>query len=247
MNTLVGVVLSTSAKDYCIDKFTEMAKVVFADVDVIFAVDHQGRVPFEEICVPELSSGPCHWATWSVYWGKKALGEYAMDHGYDRLVWQGIDCFYETKEEFNRLLIHQEALRADIFGAVVAGRNREDYPVCRQYNYNHVEGRWKIHEAEELPPEWFDGQLKVCPGYIGSDATVISSRALHTVTMDGYQHWHEHQKGFGPEEYFMWSAIARHNMFPVVHTGIRPWHAHETGRTVRYPDGICDLNDLHWN
>lgn len=245
MKTLVGVVLANDSKNYCIDKFIEMSRVVFTDVDVVFAVDRQGRVPFEEIYVSQLNQAAAFWATWCVYWGKGALKDYALDHGYDRLVWQGIDCFYEDKAQFDTLLDGQAEHKADIFGALVAGRNREDYPVCRYYVFSTTEQRWTKAQLE-FDAQWFDGNAKPCPGYIGSDATVLSARALRTVTMDGYHHWHELQRGLGPEEYWMWSAISRHNLIPQVHTGIRPWHAHETGRTVRYPDGVTDLSSLSW-
>lgn len=247
-----GVVLAGHSKDYAIPKFREMLNAWFKqEIRVVFVVDEyrQEFADYEQIdCQAMAGSG---WCTDIVHHGKEelknwVLAQNAKDLGsFDALVWQGIDCFYARESDIHKIITNSE--KHDIFGALVAGRDKEHYPVCREFVYDEDAKRWTTAQRE-LPEVDLrsDKQLSV-NGYIGSDATAISVKALEAISMAGYQPWHERQNKdtplgeLGPEEFFMWQAV-RNNMIPMVDTSIRPHHAHETGRTVRYYGEVCHLD-----
>ena len=130
MKLLVGTIVAGTAKRYVVPKFEEMCDALFPDVDVLAVVDQPGRTRLPELV--DRRVGNTIWATEICYWGKHhALKDYALEHGYDALVWQGVDCLYSTRAEFD-LLVDGLGIRR-VMGALVAGRNRENYPVCRQF------------------------------------------------------------------------------------------------------------------
>jgi hypothetical protein len=252
VRVLVGTVISGIAKGYAVPKFEEMCAALFPDVDVVAVVDHYGQTSLKQVLDDRMSGSV--WATEIVYYGKQTLRRYALDHDYDALVWQGIDCYYQSRADFDRLVKGGE--KHPVIGGLIAGRNRPDYAVCRRFvsdtmeQLDHIEGDW---------PGAFLGVRQV-PGYIGSDATLIRRDALGAVTMTGYQHWHHikdsigdkdaggrpESGALGPEEYWMWSAINRHHIIPAIDARCRPWHAHETGDLARYPNQRGRLEDLSW-
>lgn len=244
----MGVVLAGDTKDYAIPKFLEMMESYYSDLDVVFAVDYSRLdIPFEQIKVPEMRGSL--FATEMVYYGKEALKKYALENDYDRLIWQGIDCYYVLNYDLQILLKYCN--QYDIVGGLVAGRNRENYPVCREF----VKSNGKITTSQqELSHRLLDCRWPTpINGYIGSDATVISRKALEEVSMDGYEHWHLRPNKdkplgeLGPEEWFMYSAIKRNKIIPLCETFVRPYHAHEDGKVVRYPGEVYRLEDLRFD
>lgn len=241
MKPIMGVVLSGHSKDYALPKFLEM--IYSYDIDVVFATDeHRDDLQHnKQIIVPDMHGAI--WATEIVCYGRWAINTFALERDYTHMIWQGVDCYYAQPGDLQKLL--HFANDYDIVGGLIAGRNRADYPVCR--NYVKVFDVY-TEQVSEIDPEILGrGNLLTISGYIGSDATVISRHAMKNVSMDGYVHWHERRDipgAFGPEEYFMWSALQYNEIYPRVHTGVRPWHAHEDGVTVRYPGEVCDLQSL---
>lgn len=240
MKVLLGTIVAGPWKDYAVAKFTEMYNVLLRDVDVLAVVDEPGRTSLPELVVP--ATGGTMWATEIVYYGKAHLRDYALANDYDALIWQGIDCYYDSRTDFDLLV--KGAEDHAIIGGLIAARNRPGYAVCRRFisgttrQADHVEADW---------PQAFQGVRDVA-GYIGSDATLIRRDALETVTMDGYEHWHLNRTPgrLGPEEFFMWSAINRDHIIPAIDARVRPWHAHETGLCARYPNQTRRLEDLGW-
>lgn len=240
MRVLLGTIIAGHSKDYAIPKFEEMCRDLLPDVDVVVVVE-PGVHPTGLPCIADERISGTPWATEIVYYGKQLLGHYALEWGYDALIWQGIDCYYHARRDFDLLVEGGESF--PIVGGLIAGRNLPDYAVCRTFVGDTFEQR---DAAIDLWPK----RTLACRGYIGSDATLIRRDALETVSMAGYQHWHLRKDRdpnvVGPEEYFMWSAINRHHIVPVVDTRVRPWHFHETGLGARYPGETCGLDDLRW-
>lgn len=244
MRVLIGTIVAGEAKAYAVPSFEAMAGALFSGLDVLAVVDRPGRTSLPELVDDRMAGS--HWATEIVSYGKQTLRDHALSHGYDALLWQGIDCFYSGRRELARLLLGAEEYA--ICGALVAGRDREDYPVCRKW----VRDGEHFTRAQRECPEVTDGPpgRHLVAGYIGSDATVIRADALKVVSMDGYEHWHlrsdRDHGALGPEEWFMWSAAERHGIIPCIDTRVRPWHAHETGRCVRYRGQVCEISELSW-
>ncbi len=242
----MGVVLSGHSKDYAIPKFIEMAdKYIVGKCPIIFVVDeYRSDIPYRQIKIKSMQG--TFWCTEIVYHGKEELKRFVVDSAYTHLIWQGIDCYYHSEEDFDRLL--RCAGIWDITGALVAGRNRASYPVCREFVYDN---QGKITTAQREVKQWvldIDTPI-INTGYIGSDATSISKRALEAIDTSGYEHWHLRPNRdtplgeLGPEEWFMYRAIKQGYM-PVVDPGNRPYHAHEDGTVVRYKGLTYRLEEL---
>ena len=245
MRVLLGTIIAGDSKAYAVPKFEAMRERLFPDVDAVAVVDEHGRTSLPQLLDERMAGTP--WATEIVYYGKQTLRSYALRHDYDALVWQGIDCYYNSRADFDLLV--KAARDYPVVGGLIAGRNRPDYAVCRRFVGKTME-QLDHHEADW--PGAFLG-LRVVPGYIGSDATLIRRDALEAVTMDGYQHWHQIKDtctlktgALGPEEYWMWSAINRHQIIPVIDARVRPWHAHEDLTLARFPNQRGRLEDLTW-
>jgi hypothetical protein len=254
---LLGTVVVSNRKDYAVPTFERMCQQFLTEldfdgqVDVLAIVDQAGSSAIKKIpkiCKDEFGT---HFYSGDIcYHGKHLyLREYALEHGYDTLIWQGIDCFYDSRQDFERLL--NLSKKFDYVGAVVAGRGRPDYPVCRIFK---KDGDNITEAQEELPPHILresNAPLQVC-GYIGSDATALSRDALETIKVNGYVPWHQRKKNAETnpldfEEYYTYCCISRYNLIPVVDPTNRPWHAHDNGDTVRYPDGRIRLSELDWD
>jgi hypothetical protein len=264
MKYLMGVVLAGHSKDYMLPKFLEMLEhVVYPDrdVDVCFVVDeyreelrHLHHEPTVwQLSAPEMKNSL--WATEIVYYGKEALRKEALDNGFDALIWQGIDCLYESPESFQRLKKTYEE-HGGMVGALVAGRNRPNYAVCRDFITRADGSPTRQQEdigSEELLTLIEDAIPFKTYGYPGSDATFVSRQLLENVSMDGYEHWHlrpnkDQELGeLGPEEWFTYRMIKTLRHYPLIEPRVRPWHCHETGLSCRFPGETTDLSKLHWN
>jgi hypothetical protein len=255
MKILVGVILSGDSKEYVVSKFFEMAKSVFKEVDVLFITDRwredvelQG---FQQLVVKETNHIFC---TMVVYHGKQALKHYTLENRYDWLVWQGIDCLYRDKDDFNDLTTiacnNWEEFGDTICGALVAGRNRPEYPVCREFVVD--DKGIATPEERELGDQFFEKyanqyEAVTVSGFIGADATFLHSDILRKVTLKGYEHWHERGcQGLGPDEWFMYRAIKDWNQHPTICPNIRPYHVHESCEWARYKGESGRLEDLSW-
>jgi hypothetical protein len=261
---LMGIVLAGHSKDYMLPKFLEMLEhIVYQnkDVDICFVVD-KSREELEkfrftptifQVLAPEMLGSL--WATEIVYHGKERLRNVALEDGYDSVIWQGIDCLYENAESFQRLKRSFEVF-GGMVGGLVAGRNRPDYAVCRDFVYDPGGNPTTTQEEmdyEELHAMVEDQFPFMAHGYPGSDATFVSRELLENVTMKGYEHWHTRPNKdiplgeLGPEEWFVYRMIKDLRSFPLVEPRCRPWHVHETGLSSRYPGQTCDLSALSWN
>lgn len=229
-------------KSYAVPYFKKMVDKCMPNVDFLVAVPFKGAFgesfQFEELVIedPAMESG---WATEIVHCAKGKLVAEAYERGYDAILWQGIDCFYDSREDWEKLM--SLAQDHDFVGAVVAGRNRPDYPVCREFKHTEY-NKFSTEQVEvdEAAAHFYvmEGIARRTHGYIGSDATIISREAFSQISMDGYQHWHLFKDMIphciGPEEFYTYEALSK-GIIPIAHYGVRPWHMHEDRFASRYP------------
>lgn len=241
MKPLVGAVLVGPGKVYAQKLFERHARTVLREFDVLVAVDQLGRTSLKEVQFKP--NDPGVFATTIVEHGKEALRQHALQNNFDALVWQGFDMFYRNRYDFEQLL---KACTPDrpVVSALQAGRNRPDYPVCREFIPVETGKGMLTTVQRELPPTLLHdalraGKIVKVRGYPGSDATVIRREVLETVSMEGYEPWvarrRHDEHALGPEEFWCWSAITRNAIVPRLHTGVRPYHLHEDGYAARYP------------
>lgn len=243
MNILIGVPFSGTQKNYCIEPFTRMANAVYHDCDVLFVVDEPGKSQgFDEVV---FDTPPSDWCTDICFLGREQLRREAINRGYDYYMWQGIDCWMKSRQEFELLL--DLASREKFVGALVAGRNRPDYPVCR--SFKTVDGKLTT-EQEEL--DWKSIDLGVelkTPGFIGGDATIIHKSVFSTVSIDDYIPWEtiytQMENTVCSDEFYTYKAI-KSGITPVCHTGVRPWHCHEDLYAARYPGERVHMSEISW-
>ena len=129
MRTLIGTIIAGETKLYAVPKFEEMCAAILGDLDVLAVVDGPGRTSLDYMVDDRMRN--LTYATEIVEYGKERLKAYALAAGYDALVWQGIDCYYTSRADLDLLL--EGAERNPIVGGLVAGRDRENFAVCRQW------------------------------------------------------------------------------------------------------------------
>lgn len=259
----MGVVIAGHSKDYALPKFLEMLEHCIypdKDIDIAFAVDEYRpelrHLDFEPTVYQYNVSAMkgLNWATEIVYYGKGALNAHAYENNYDSIIWQGVDCYYESPESFQQLKETFEQ-HGGMVGGLVAGRNRPDYAVCRDFVWG-PDGRPTTTQEDvddgELIWSIEAGLPMTVYGYPGSDATFVSRDLLWDVSMAGYEHWHlrpnkDQPLGeLGPEEWFTYRMVKDYQRHPLVDTRVRPWHLHEDLSAARYPFEVCYYDDLHY-
>lgn len=242
---LIAVPWAGHSKDYVAEKFMEMADVCFAGHDVIFFVDEYGKTGgrYEEHL---LRREVTFWCTDVVLEGRELGRDFAIAGGYEHMMWQGIDCLFASKADFDRLW--SVAHNHPFVGALVAGRNRPWYPVCRSYTQD--KGGYTTAQKELDWSKIELGDIISVPGYIGSDATIIHRSVFNYVDMSGYIPWEDGHTDdplhVGPEEWFTYRMLQDFDVIPVCDTGVRPFHVHETGHAGRFPGEETTLDRLHW-
>lgn len=261
MKHLMGVVLAGHSKDYAIPKFLEMYEACVypdKDIDFVWIVDDP-RHDVPGVHVLESRMLGSMWATEIVFHGKERLRKYAIECDYDSVIWQGIDCYYESPESFAQLKATFEE-NGGMVGGLVAGRNRPDYPVCRDFCFDKDESGklyWNTKQkeiaVEYLAQQIRDEQPFSVWGYPGSDATFVSRDLLEKVSMDDYEHWHTRPNKdqplgeLGPEEWFTYVMVSELQQFPLVESRCRPWHLHENLQASRYPGQLVSDSYLSWH
>ncbi len=255
----MGTLIVSHEKDYAVPKYEEMYDKIITKQRTEHQVDHIALTDDNQTRIPSINrTFENHGRTWAsaiCYEGKTFLNKKCIEEGYDYVLYQGVDCFYNSLEDFEKLIQFTCQYKYDICGGLVAGRNREDYPVCRQW----------IIEDDQLTKRqgemisFIDGAIEsglqgiVVGGYVGSDAVLISRRVLELVDWSDYIDWHI-QYDYGrndpyaicSDEWIMYKAN-KLGIPSISKVDVRPWHAHETGRTVRYPGEVIDISELTWD
>lgn len=221
-------------KNYVRDALSEMMLACVRgveNVDVIWAGDYPG----DEIQLP---SG-LQMVEDIVSYAREETRELAIENGYDKMLWQGMDALYRSQADFQRLISHD----LPIVSALISGRTDVSLACAR---------RWVIRDGsltqcqDDVPQEELLSGDLVPVGWPSTDNMVIRSECFE-IDVSERPRWYEQQPGpkFGNSidenaatgviEHGEWFCLeaARNGFQSWIDTVVRVAHVHESGA----PDG----------
>jgi len=237
VKVLVGITSYGTAKSYMdAALYRNMLECVSPlDVDVVVYGDR--RVP--GLPYAPLDFVPTTWSDDMTYVGRDHIRFVAQRYGYDAFIWQGIDCLYDSAEDFQSFLARADASEYDAIGALTAARNRPDYPVARRFVEN------TSSQVETSTVELMSGDI-IPAGFPGADALLVKSNLFHLSWRDwDYTPWYNYA-GKDPicVEEFWCMKVLNLGYSIGLDTSIRTWHVHETGLAARWPNETKNLSEF---
>lgn len=243
-----------NAKNYVLPAFEQMMSAYVVGtpgVDIIWAGDR----PDDEIHLPSKMTNCAD----IVRKSREAARLWAIENEYDRVLWQGIDSLYRSREDFERLISHD----LPIVSTLICGRTNTSQACARRFH--RVKGQWVPQQYDIPDAELVNGHL-VQAGWPGVDNVVIR-RDLFDIPIEGPE-WYEldNQPLDRPQrsrdgnaeagnndhsERFCLEAVRR-GYSAWIDTRVRVWHVHEKGApgggplARLYPDIEVPLCDLTW-
>lgn len=237
LRVLVGIVYYGTAKGYCRPNFDRMMQNILRstehDIEVAWASENASSVPIYADHLFNMPMGlvysddilpPAH----------TDFLDLAEDMGYDKMVWQGVDMFYNNVLEFGRLVSHD----VDLVSALVAARTDSRAAVARRFVRN---GKGYTAEQVDIPAhelEMWNGLVEA--GYPSSDNLVIRNN-LFDLRLPDFQPWYKKLEdgeiGTCYEEDFCLAALNR-GAKSYVDTSVRPFHVHDVDLVGRQYRGV---------
>lgn len=246
---LIGIVLFSPAKDYVIDKFYEMATACFDQdlFDVLMVSDRVSPV-YRTLKIPS----PGWYAEDMLTVGRTEIQKYARIYEHECMIWQGVDCFYKSNRDFERLVSNVTDKGFSAVGGITTARADENFCVLRHFD---IAPDGEILETQtdwpaDMIDKWVEeGELVSVGGFPGADALVIHNR-LYDITFEGHIPWYERvamgQPNICVEEYWCKRVLeAGHEIMldPTVLT----WHVHDVDHIARMWRGITKpMDELSW-
>ena len=244
---LVGVVDVGFSKNYALEKLNEcLAACVEGEIGVEIEWFGNPNPRYRSHLLPPVNNA---WADEIVYVGKQAIQDRALEGGYDFMLMQGIDCWWESREGFQRFL--RGAITVPICGALTVGRMSPEYPVVRRWvlengrisaNQIDVE-RWEIEKAIR------EHRLIPC-GFPGSEAMTVRRDVLEQIMIRDprYEMWFNRPEGVPRlcvEEFFCWQA-AKNGINIYCDPTTLTWHANDTDEVHSYDHTYVPIQELSW-
>lgn len=240
MNVLVAVSLAGSLKSYIEPKYLEMASACIDPLEnvdtIVYGNKGLGNYEFRYCDI-----GGNGWADDVIYATHQAALDDAKRLGYDKVVFQGVDCLYNSRQDFESLISHDK----DIVGAITMGRKAPEYTVVRD---------WKIKNGK-VTREQFDiicdpkkENLQRC-GFPGTEACVINKNCFDIpIANPKYRMWYSTEDKdiyLCVHEFFMYEA-AKLGKEVYCDTSIRTWHADDSGNAHRWLSRPVRNENLFW-
>jgi len=238
--------------DYLIPKFAEMHRACIAPyADTFICGDDQGSRLAVALHIPGKKMVFQHEVVGSTYAedvlevADELSRQWAIGEGYKKLIWQDLDCFYNSGEDFVRLSSHDLAG----VGALTAGRDSPDYAIARRFV-------GEDGEQEEIP----DSELLAAmnkndllpSGFPGAGALCLRVEDMKDLTWSGnpeaikwYDRVRQGRPGICLQEWYVWEMNKRGAQV-YIDTGVRVWHVGEDGIGSRYPGECQHIDGLSW-
>lgn len=253
---LCGVVDYGHGKAYVRDKFWEMAEsclipndgldLVVASHDPSLARGHSfiqmnGHHAYVEDMLME---------------AREVMRRWALDSGYDKLMWQGIDALWQSREDVRQVLWN----RQDIVAPLISARSDSQHAVARRFrrgiNPFNLDGNgdlgapWWVEEQDDIPePELRSGSI-VPAGFPGGDNIVLARRVLDRSWLGAHKPWYKRvadgETNIECIEWFCLDAI-RKGYTSWVDTGVKVWHVHEDGIARMWKGIEKPMGELTWS
>jgi hypothetical protein len=247
---LVAVSMAGTLKHYSFENFLKMAKACIdpvENVDIIFYCDKYTLDNYEIPYVTSLVGiGGNYWADDVIWETHEAALNTARNYNYDAVVFQGLDCFFKSEDDFRRLIASEE----DIVGAVTMGRKEPEYAVVRDfvkvYDGISEHGRYTPRQIDVELNHWQHG-LVPC-NFPGTEACLINKQCFNIpIQHPKYVMWYEGNENqyLCVHEYWMLNA-AREGFKAYVDTSIKVWHSDDSGWAHMWLEDSIKNEDLEW-
>jgi hypothetical protein len=225
-------------------------------LDIIWAGDRSG----DEIFIP---SG-LRYTDDIVTPAREATRNFAIEGGYDKMIWQGIDALYQSREDFERLISHD----LPIVSALISARTITDFACARRW-VPGFGGVPTMCQNDIAPEILLKGEL-VWAGGPSADNIVIRSECFDIDVLGAeYIPWYKRDfpkykeegnsrdpnaaKGkLASSERFCYEA-AKRGIQAYIDTSVKVWHVHESGAPGTngplarlYPDTEVPMEWVSW-
>jgi hypothetical protein len=252
MRCLVGVVIYGNSKSYVTDAFSHMANeciIPVPGVDVITASDwlpssmvkmEPGMTFVEDMLMN----------------AREEFRKIAIEREYDKVCYQGVDCLWQSREDFERVM----AIDVPCVSALTSARDDSHAAVARRFKRVRGEsGEYAGYseEQEDIPVDELAGGGLVPSGFPGADAIFFRNDTFdESFGKDsGHVRWYDRVAqglvNVDCMEYLCLKLInrayERNQWWPCyVDADTRVWHVHEDGQAHMWPDRSVPLAELSW-
>lgn len=245
-------------KDYVTEAFAEMLNACVIGtpgVDVIWAGDRPG----DDIFIP---SG-LGYTDDIVTPAREATRRLAIEGGYSKMIWQGIDALYQSRADFERLISHD----VPIVSALISARTITDFACARRW----VPGFGGVPTPcqNDISPELLLKGEMVWAGWPSADNIVIREECFDIDVLGAdYVPWYKREASTCPpgnsldlnaatgklasSERFCYEA-AKRGIQAWIDTSVKVWHVHESGAPGTngplarlYPDTELPMEWVSW-
>lgn len=245
MKVLYSIVLYGHAKNYVVPKWIEMAnECIFPvnGVDLIIGADSP-RDEFPGHNFVPLRPGLTYVEDMLIPLREK-FREMAIYGEYDKLVWGGIDCLFQTRSDFERLINHD----VDAVAPLISARTDPNAPVARRFEQNHYDGWFSEEQYDIHDWELLRSKELILSGFPGADAYVVDKK-LFGITYDGHIPWYQRVANGQPNldcmEYWTLMALNRGAKI-YVDPLVKVWHVNEDGWAHMYKGIRKRMEELTW-
>lgn len=233
-DVLVGVTRFTFAKGYCDLKWREMMFECVEPLAQIMVVSERPDQDFDTL----LMDTPGWYAEDMLMHSREKIRLQAIEGGYEKMAWFGIDAMLESRADFERLISHD----VDVVAPLIPARTDADVAVARRFVGNSL-------EQTDIPDEELLQGGLVPSGFPGADNIVIDESCFHISILDGHTPWYERVARGEPnvcgEEYWVWKA-QQEGFGVFVDADVKAYHVHEDCVARMYKGIEKPLSELSW-
>lgn len=239
---LVGIVSYSHAKDYCHENFVEMMRACvlpcLGDDDEVIVV---GDVPIHGIDATHIErSVDSTYAEDMLADGREFMLDMAADEGFAQMLWQGVDCYWQNKEDF----LAVAGRGVSLVSALTCGRGDANYAVARRF-VDEEGGQ------EDIPGWELERGGLVPAGFPGADAIFIDEELFVFPFKEGHIPWYDRVEqgmvNINVEEEWIFNMQRDFGIESFVDADIKVWHHHDVDNMCRMWKGIeVDARDLRW-
>lgn len=239
-DVLVGIVNFTNAKDYCRPQFLDMMTHCIEPVvgeENILVVGDQPDPWWNTKVVPPVG----FYAEDMLTVGREYFRQYAIEKGYQKMVWQGVDAFWQTPDDFAKVLNHKGL---DVVSPLITARAASNEAICRRF-VGHSEEQVDVPDSQ-LGQDWV-----IPTGFPGADNIIIDSKVFHYPFAEGHTPWYERVAEGRPivcvEENWILTLLKEgHQTW--CDTSVKVGHAHDVDGITRFYKSIeFPTNQLSWS
>ncbi len=184
----------------------------------------------------------------------------AIEGGYSKVLWQDVDCLYDTSADFERLISHDVAgvgaltsARGNPHAAIArrfVGEDGEQEDIPDEELLRAIEGKAEPHSEIGVVP---DDPHVIAAGFPGAGALCLRVDDIRDLSWDdpdlGAVKWYDRVAQGRPniclqEQFCLWMIERGRAVY--LDTQVRVWHCAEDDTAGRYPGENTSIESLVW-